>query len=101
MSKNLDIFNIPQIKLVKAMPEYGLVAVDFYPFQEDLSLDGIKNKVDRNNESKKDIYEFINEYERLRNSVLIPDGGGNLYRWFFNSQENMIQFLKDKNEKTN
>lgn len=91
-----DIYNIPQIKSVQAMPEYGLVAVDFYPFLEDLSLEEIKDKVDRNNDTKKDIHTLINEYERLRNSVLIPDGEGNLYRWFFNSQENMIKFLKDK-----
>tara|TARA_R110001632_G_scaffold198141_1_gene320467 strand:- start:559 stop:855 length:297 start_codon:yes stop_codon:yes gene_type:complete len=92
----INIYNIPQIKSVKAMPKYGLVAVDFYPFQEDLSLETIKNKVYRNNDSKNDVKEFINEYERLRNSVLIPDGEGNLYRWFFNSQENMIKFLTDK-----
>ena len=91
-----DIYNIPQIKSVKAMPEYGLTSVDFYPFMSDSNLSDLEVKVFKNLDTKKDIKNLIDGYTHLKNSILIPDGRGNLYRWFFNSQENMIKFLKDK-----
>jgi hypothetical protein len=92
----MKIFKINQIKEVKAMPEYNLLAVDFYPFQEDVSFQHLKEKVERNLDSKNDIKQLIDEYEGLKNSVLIPDGQGNLYRWFFKNQESMLKFLEDK-----
>ncbi len=93
---NLGIYKIPQIKTVKAMPEYNLLAVDFYPFMDDLALDEFLDKVDRGLDLKSDINKFVEEYTRLKNSVLIPDGDGCLYRWFFKSTEDLKKFLKDK-----
>lgn len=78
------------------MPEYNLLAVDFYPFATDNCFQDLKEKVERNLESKADIKQLIDEYEGLKNSVLIPDGQGNLYRWFFKDKESMLKFLEDK-----
>lgn len=83
----MKIFKLPTIKKVYAMPEYNLVAVDFFPFRE--SLDNL--------DSKHDIRTLINDYKDIRNSVLLPDGEGNLYRWIFESQKDMIKFLEDMN----
>lgn len=94
----MKIFKLPVIETVKAMPEYNLVAVDFYPFQEQRCLEDLEIKVNRNLDTKNDINQLISEYKGLANSVLIPDGRGNLYRWFFKDQDSMLTFLNDKQQ---
>lgn len=91
-----NIFRIDKIETVKAMPEYNLLAVDFYPFMKDVSFQDLKQKIERNLDSRQDIKTLIDEYQGLKNSVLIPDGQGNLYRWYFKDQDSMLKFLEDK-----